>query len=232
LQLQAPTYYNAVSLLEEIPTTGNSPIRVIGPNFKAYVAKNSKSKFPATDIINELIAHYLLQCWQIHTPPIALINIDGAMLKPEYSSNHKPSYYKIPVFGSQWIDNAIELSALNSIQGNKDFNRFANPSQLLSIALFDIWVVNDDRKPTNTNILLTNQRDDIHIVPIDHSFIFASMNYQNLKPTDDYCTFNDHILETTLAKQLVKKLIKNQNWLQNQAQNYYICINECKNNFQ
>jgi hypothetical protein len=199
LQIIQPPYYKAISLLEEIPTTGNSPLKIIAENIKMYAAKNSKNKFPATDIINELIAHYLLLCWKIYTPNIAIIEINANDIKEKYSNNHKPNYYNIPVFGSEWIQNAIELSEFDAVNSLKDFNRYHDPFQIFMIALFDIWVVNDDRKHSNTNILLTTKEDKLQITPIDHSFIFASMNYQNLDPNDEYFTYNDHILESNFA---------------------------------
>ena len=77
-------HITATSLKEEIRTTGNSPIKVIGSDYNMYVAKNSKNKNPATDIINEVLAHYFLRLWKIPTPNIALITIDPAHLLPYY----------------------------------------------------------------------------------------------------------------------------------------------------
>lgn len=51
----------ATSLREEIPTDGNSPIKIIGNDMQMYVAKNSKNKNPSTDIINEVFAYYFLK---------------------------------------------------------------------------------------------------------------------------------------------------------------------------
>jgi len=41
-----------ISSRDEIRTTGNSPVKIIAENYEMYLAKNSKSKNPACDIIN------------------------------------------------------------------------------------------------------------------------------------------------------------------------------------
>ena len=126
--------------MEEILTDGNSPIKVIGDDYNMYVVKNSKNKQPSTDIINEVLAHYFLKIWEIKCPDIALVKIEPTTLLPEYTNSHKPHYYKEFVFGSKWVDDAIDSSIIFEINKKNDFSKFNNPEVLFTIGLFDIWI--------------------------------------------------------------------------------------------
>ncbi len=190
----------------EIGTTGNSPIKILGNDYESYAAKNSKSKQPPTDIINEVLAHYFLKIWNIPTPEIALITIDPNSLPSKYSSNHKKHYYDFDVFGSQWIQ-AIESNDFIKINNKKDFDSFNNLEKLFNIGLFDIWVANDDRKPTNHNLLLQTINGKQNIVAIDHAFIFESRSYANLD-ADMFCPVeNDNIFVSEFAKSLKRYIL-------------------------
>lgn len=196
----------AILFDNEIGTTGNSPIKILGSDYKSYVAKNSKSKQPPTDIINEVLAHYFLKIWNIPTPEIALITINPASLPSKYSSNHKKCYYDFDVFGSEWIK-AIESNDFIKIHNKKDFDSFNNLEKLFDIGLFDIWVANDDRKPTNHNLLLQTINGKQNIVAIDHAFIFESMNYANLNPDTFYPVENDNIFVSEFVKSLKRYIL-------------------------
>jgi hypothetical protein len=169
-----------------------------------YLAKNSKNKNPASDIINEVIAYHLLKCWGIPTPSAAIIKIQGNDLKPEYSKNHKPSYYRHPVFGSRWISGSIDCNAFTFSINKPDYKRFRNPNSIYEIALFDIWVENDDRKPTNNNLILHTFNGQHRIIAIDNAFIFSSMNYEDLNPAYVSFSDNDSIIRSDLALSLKK----------------------------
>lgn len=209
MAVESIIHISATSLKEELCTTGNSPIKVIGSDYNMYVAKNSKSKYPATDMINEVLAHYFLKLWLIPTPDIALISIDPQHLLPEYSSNHQPHYYKNEVFASKWISNSVESSIMFEINKKKDYDKFLNPEIIFSIGLFDIWVENDDRKPTNHNLLFQIINGKQCIVPIDHSFIFSTMKYNDLDPTTFSPIENDNIFVSSLGGSLKRYKKKN-----------------------
>jgi hypothetical protein len=220
-----------LSLLEEIPTDGNSPIKVIGSDYNVYAVKNSKSKKPSTDIINELLAHYFLTLWGISTPDIALMKITPAMLLPEFTDNHRPHYYKHEVFCSKWIPNSIDSSEMFQINNKNDYQKFTNPEVLFEIGLFDIWVENDDRKPTNHNLLIHFKDDTQCFVPIDHSFIFGSVNYLDLDPDLFSPIDNENIFISKLGKSLMHYIQRTQtNWLHTREK-FYLCVEACRQNF-
>lgn len=222
-----------ISAGEEIQTTGNSPVKVITEDYEMYLAKNSKLKNPACDMINELLANCFLKLWNLRTPDMAILDFSQELLLPEYSKdNHKPAFYQKPLFGSKWKENAIDSNNFFSLKSKYDHRNFNNPLDIFKIGLFDIWVENDDRKPTNHNLLFVeNDEQKFDIVPIDHCYIFSTMNYQNLL-AEDFCPIaNENLLITDLAKSL--KSIKHQNrkWDAEDKEYFYLCISECKKYF-
>ena len=224
-------YITAISLLNEIPTDGNSPIKIIGNDYQLYLAKNSRNKTPALDIINEVLAHHLLNCWDIVTPEAAIIKISPFDLRKEYSNYHKPSYYNKPVFGSSWLHDSIDCNALTVSVNKPDYKKFENPNSIFDIALFDIWIENDDRKPTNNNLLLQTFNGKQKIIPIDNAFIFSSLNYKDLN--EQYVAFsdNDSIIRSDLAISLKKYKTSRSTWAKNDKEKFYLCIESSKKEF-
>lgn len=223
---------NWISFEAEIHTDGNSPIKVIGNDYKLYVVKNSKNKNPASDIINEVLAHYFLKLWDITTPNIALIKINPEHLLPEYTvNNHKPFYYKNEVFASEWVDNSMDSSLFFEFINKKDYEKFNDAQILFLIGLFDIWVENDDRKPSNHNLLFQTIQDKYTIIPIDHSFIFSTLNYNDLDP-DKFCPIeNENIFVSGLGLSLKNYLKKNKIKICINRDFFYLCVENCKKEY-
>lgn len=226
-------HYKVISCGEEIRTTGNSPVKVIAENYQAYLAKNSKALDPATDIINELLAHCFLTLWNLKTPAAAILDFSPDLLLPEYSnSHHKPFYYQKPIFGSSWLEGAFDSTAFFKAHTKFDAKAFCDFNDLFKIGLFDIWVENDDRKPTNLNLMfLENDDGKFNIIPIDHCYIFSTMKYQDLKPEDFYPIANENLLVTDLIKSLKKYKHANRRWDQEDKDYFYLCISKCEKYF-
>lgn len=224
-------YHTAISFLEEIQTVGNSPIKVLADDYKFYFVKNNSGKTPAYYLINEVLAHYFLKIWHIPTPEIAIINVNPEFLLPTYSNRHKPHYYSYPVFGSSLVPQATDLNALFSINSKSDYNKFDSPENIFHIGLFDLWLENDDRKPTNNNLLLQPFNGKQRITAIDHSFIFSTLDYQSLDPKNFCPIANDNIFLTDLAISLKEGKKKNKNWGSEDREYFYLCIQNCKKHY-
>ena len=220
-------YLNAISLREEVQTDGNSPIKVVAEDYLMYLVKNSKNKNPATDIINELLCFYFLHAWNIPVPDAALIKVNPTQLLDEYSSNHKPHYYKKVVFGSRWID-AIDCNTFISVSNKPEYKKYNNPEIIFQIGLFDIWVENDDRKPSNNNLLLQSIEGRQNMIPIDHAFIFGTVKYTDLDPSAFTPIENENIFITNLAKSLKSYKKSAENWLQRDQESFYLHVEKCK----
>lgn len=229
--IEALKYLDAISLQKEIKTEGHSPLLVIASDYNAYFIKNTKGLNPATYLINEFICHYLLKNWALNTPSISAIQVDNRILNNSLSQFHKTHFYNNITFGSQRMDNIVELNEFISISGKRDLNRFNSPADLIKISLFDIWVENDDRKPTNPNILLRMENNRIDIIAIDNAYTFSSMDYDSLNPNFISNSYNDNLLYTSFVKKIVKYDKKQDNWAKGIKDYYYFCIDQCKKDY-
>jgi hypothetical protein len=230
-------YHNAITILREINTTGHSPLEVVADNYKTYFIKSAENRNPSYYLISEFLCHYLLKCWRIPTPDIAAITLNPNLLTSDLSVRHKKHFYNQVCFGSQSIKDAIDLSAFFNIKQISSYRKFDDPEVLLKIALFDIWIENDDRKPTNNNIILQSIEGKFSILAIDHAYTFSSIDYPYLNPNLVSSSYNETILLSTIGQAVVVKLLnKNQDnmreWLRDARENFYLCISNCEKQFE
>lgn len=222
------------SILRELPTEGHSPLLVLGSDYEMYVAKNDKGKEPPFALINECLAAYCLNRWQIATPYVKLVNVAKELITAQdnLSNNHRPHYYDMPCFGSKFVKNPLDVNALLVTDKKKAYNKILNPLDVFHITLFDTWVENDDRKPTNYNLILEPNVKKFRVLPIDNAFIFSTMSYQDLNP--DYgvsVSVNDHLLVSELGHLIKKNTTIDNNFINNEREYFYLCIERCEQDF-
>jgi hypothetical protein len=222
------------SILRELPTEGHSPLLVIGSDYEMYVAKNDKGKEPPFALINECLAAYCLNRWQIATPNVSLVNVAKELItvQDNLSNNHRPHYYDMPCFGSKFVKNPVDVNALLVTDKKKAYNKILNPLDVLHITLFDTWVENDDRKPTNYNLILEPNVNKFRVLPIDNAFIFSTMSYQDLNP--DYgvsVSVNDHLLVSELGHLIKKNTTIDDNFINNEREYFYLCLERSEQGF-
>lgn len=223
---------NGLTFQKEILTDGHSPLLFVGANYKLYIVKNGRGHNPSYPIINEFLANFLLRQWQITTPPAVFFDVPIDVLNfDELSKYHKSIYYDTLCFGSELIENAIDMN--DFLIGNKkhQYNDFENPLDVLHIALFDLWVENDDRKPTNYNLIYVQETGKFKIIPIDHAFIFSTLKYIDLDPNSFYPSDNEYILLSDLGLLIKKHYKKNDTFVQLERDYFYFCIAECEKYF-
>lgn len=223
-------YLEAIAVIEEINTDGHCPLKILANDYLQYYIKNARGKKPDYSLINEFICHYLLRIWKIPTPEIAAIRLFPDRL-PEYLSQyHKKHYYNTITFGSKSVANSTELNMFIKARGKVDQNKMANPEIIAQLGLFDIWVENTDRKPTNSNILLVSENKLYEVWAIDNAFTFDSLDYKNLYPGVTN-TFDQSILYTDFAQSFLKNYIKQKDWIESLKDYFYICIGSCQQCF-
>jgi hypothetical protein len=221
----------AISLIKEIHTEGHSPLLVLADDFSTYYVKNTRGHNPAIQIINEFICHSLLNIWGIKNPEVAIIDVDKSILTFNLSDNHRSYYYENITFGSKVLENVVEMNEMVGVSKRIDFNRFNNPIDFLKIALFDIWVENDDRKPTNPNIILQSINSKLEVIAIDHAFTFSTMDYSELYREGITQSFNDNILFSSFVKQILSFIRKQDFTTDSLDEYFYICLEQSKRNF-
>jgi hypothetical protein len=110
---------------------------------------------------------------------------------------------------------------------SSDINKIENKSDFLKIALFDMWLSNEDRNTNNFNLMLNPAENGNHFYAIDHEAIFNSNNLENgIYQINEV----DSILNADLAKVLYKKSPKLTSEVENLLENGYLCVLECREN--
>jgi hypothetical protein len=224
---------NANSIIKELRTDGHSPLLLIGSDYEMYVAKNDKGKEPPFALINECFALYCLNKWNITTPLAKLISVANELIisQDNLSINHRPYYYNMPCFGSKFVNSSIDVNDLFITNKRKSFNKLNNPLDVFHITLFDTWVENDDRKPTNYNLILEPYNNKFNILPIDNAFIFSTLSYQDLDPEYVSVSVNDHLLVSDLGYLIKKNTTIDKNFINKEREYFYLCIERCKQDF-
>jgi hypothetical protein len=176
-------------LLEEIPTDGHSPMQFICNDGNIYYCKyRTQYKIEEIDcLVYEMVCSELLKRLNIPTPQIALIEIikDTYDIK-KLNANKRYIQPGIVCFGSKHVNDSMEIIGIQSISNKPQTHKFEDIYDLLRIAMFDLWVDNDDRgkgSKENYNLLFKAKQvkleDSLKTVTkyqwlaFDHAFVFG-----------------------------------------------------------
>jgi hypothetical protein len=223
----------AVSILDEIHTTGHSPLKVLGDDGKIYIVKTRKHIGPDTEILSEFICNFLCNHWGINTPVCSFIKVPDTLIKEAkfLSNRHKVGLYENYVcFGSQFMDNAIDIENNDLTFTKNNQVHFNDMNQILKIGLFDLWIVNIDRKPTNLNLMKTiGPNGKFDFVAIDHAYAFDTLLYDQLSPHSEL-SYNESLLFMDVVRQIVKS--NNNPFLMDEYREYFyhsiaLCVVDC-----
>ncbi|MHB8335803.1 MAG: HipA family kinase [Ignavibacteriaceae bacterium] len=222
-----------ISVIEEKVGTAHSPLKIISDDFCEYYLKAPKNQTPELSIIKEFLISYLLNYWSLKTPEVAALKLDRGIINKPLSAFHNASDFDRTCFGSKVIPINFEFSSILKLINKHDFNRFVNPDDILKLGLFDIWVENDDRKPSNPNLLLSDETNGFDFYAIDHAFTFSTVKFTDLDPLFDLgCSFNDSILYTDFSQSVFKYMFKgNPYWFDVVQDYFYLAIKKCQNNY-
>lgn len=201
-----PILYS-VKRIERQFYTGEQPVLVTCSDVNTYVCKYMRSSAAAYKLACELIGARMAKAWQLNTPDAALVKI-----KPSHwegtSLSHSISASSL---GTRWLDGVIDItpSTYAQVPANTD-----TLYQLMKIALFDLWIANEDRNANNANLMynvLNNQ-----FVSIDYGCIFNTATFEyplsQLTSTDSILCSDLFIhltqsIESSIFKQLTERLI-------------------------
>jgi hypothetical protein len=221
-----------ISIVKRYHTDGHSPYLVITSDYERYVLKAPNNSFDLDSLIKEFLCSWLLKKWGVNTPEIAALTLAKELAtSPEISGDNRFSYSSV-YFGSKHMQDALDLQSLISIEGKVAARKIINLNDIFKVALFDIWVENDDRKPTNNNILLCPSTKGSELTPIDHAATFSTLSFDDLNPI--YLSFsdNDSIAYSGFGRSIIKKSNINKIWMDNAREMFYLCIAKCEGNFQ
>ena len=203
--------------------TGGTPLLVTCNDLQSWVCKHSRD---SSKLVNELIGSYFASLWSLRTPEICLINV-----QPDHIPNgmQEINFHK-PCFGSLYIESSKEIddSTLCLFEDANFRSKIGNKTDFLMIALFDIWLSNEDRNHNNSNLLIdvTNSNESFFTV-FDHDAIF---NTNALKRGLYQINNFDSIIYTKLANILFQSGQRLVNSVDNLINNFYICTARCEHN--
>ena len=145
--------------------TGDRPILVLCADGYHYICKYKQPGYSANKLVNELIGSEFARFWRIATPHNALV-VNDPIIWDDKGITHD---LQAPLWGSRKMDSVFDLSDINCDQVPSSF---ASLYDLLTIALYDLWIANEDRTCNNYNLLYDIKQN--RIVSIDYGGIFNS----------------------------------------------------------
>jgi hypothetical protein len=209
-------------------TSGSNPVKILCEDFNEYVCKYSRHN-PASSLFNEYLAAVFLKIWNLKVPDFHLVNIQQQHITNEFIGNTiQPRFFDTPTFGSQYVEHAKEIdSSISAIEGDKKLiKRISNKQDLLSIALFDLWMGNEDRSHNNYNLLLRSD-PEYAFMPIDHERCFNG-NSVTSERGFVILTEDETLLNTELASLIFRNYKGLPNLVDEIAANYYLWVADCE----
>ncbi|WP_313375788.1 HipA family kinase [Chishuiella sp.] len=207
-------------------TQGSTPLLVTCNDLNDWVCKYDR--FPKY-LFNELIAAEFAKIFEIKIPETALIKVKSEHINLTKFPQLNLGWFEKECFGSLYLDNSkeIDYTTMSMFEEKSFRDKIADKNDFLKIALFDIWMANEDRNHNNFNLLLYVSPEKLNFFyAIDHVNIFNTsfLDYGIAELTED-----DSILKTDLAKILFGKNKKINEIVDNLVENFYLCTIECEN---
>ncbi|WP_425391625.1 HipA family kinase [Ekhidna sp.] len=157
---------------KKFTTSGSQPFRILASDLEVYICKYPRNP---TDfkLINELLGNQFAKNWGIKVPDMAFIDVQNEHI-PDEMLGGGLSYVSLEksILGSKVIDDALDMAdGLIDEMSSSELRKFKK-EELLKIALFDIWLSNDDRNHNNNNLLIKEVQSERSLIAIDHEAIF------------------------------------------------------------
>lgn len=131
--------------------------------------------------------------WELGNPAFSLVTLSIEHQQNAAITNRGNKL----CIGSRFMENVVDLTKVSLFAVNDSFDNFC---QLLDIALFDMWMANEDRNANNFNLMINI--DDERFVPIDFGNIFNSSTF-------DYplsqLTMSDSLMYSDLFGSMARK---------------------------
>ncbi|TAD96746.1 MAG: hypothetical protein EAZ97_13530 [Bacteroidetes bacterium] len=212
----------------KIYQTGEVPFLVTCEDLQTWVCKHGR--LASSKLINEVLGAVFAKYWDLKTPEICLINVLEEHLPSKYTNILQPAFFKKPCFGSLYLENSkeIEASFIPSFEDKNFIKKIQNRDDFLKIALFDIWLSNEDRNHNNSNLLLEfSDNNQYYFYVFDHNAIFNSNAlHRGLYQISE----EESIINTDLAKILFKNRQNLRKNVDNLLKNFYVCVENCEVN--
>jgi hypothetical protein len=217
---------NSLFKSEHMYTTGDIPILVTCTDMTDWVCKHSRNSI--SPLVNEIVGSSFAHNWNLKTPAIALINVATDHVPSKFAPQLQPIFFNKPCFGSSLLKEGqvVDKSLLPSFLQPAFKRKVLNKKDLLKIALFDIWVGNDDRHHGNSNLILDQSESGKYYFNVfDHGAIF---NTSSLRHGIQLITENESLVTSELATILFGNVNNLTVIVDEIVQDFYLCVQQCE----
>jgi hypothetical protein len=201
--------------------TQEKPVLIMCSDMQDYVCKYA-GEGHTMKLFFEYLAASFLKLWRLPVPDFALIQVKYDHVK---HLEIPKLYVEKTAFGLKYSRHYEELHRFTE---NPDISKqkgyVLNRDNLLRIALFDIWMANEDRNFNNLN-LMVDVSDNYNFVPIDHGSVFNSgiVRFPMVLLNENEC-----LTDTPLFRHLFPAHTLSKDYIRNLKEYFYLCIGECK----
>lgn len=196
-------------------STGTSPFQVLADDFETYLCKHT-IQYRANILFNEFFAAECLKLWGIDAPEHVLVNVPRHLIYNEILGTQITyTNFDRPCLGFKYLKNAMDATKffIGAKENQSFIKKVLNKEDLIRIALYDIWLANEDRNLNNNNLLVNPERKYYKIIPIDHENILNSSSAKDKIfeiTQEDSIIFSD-IFATLITKQNTNSFVKTLN---------------------
>lgn len=209
---------HSIQNIEKVYDTGDKPVLVECNDLNSYVCKHNNGRTPAKKLFVEWISHGLLNGIEI-----ALAKREIVHVKEEHTLKSgicQPIFFKdMPLFATRFLNEALEWSQFNL----KDKKLIINKKDLIKIAVFDLWMANEDRSFNNFNLLTHPTENGLEIVPIDHGACLNSLMFSDQNRLQSL-SYNESLIDTEEFRILVKPILKSMKDADEFIESLYVCM--------
>ncbi|MBN2805795.1 MAG: hypothetical protein JXR22_03985 [Prolixibacteraceae bacterium] len=219
----------SIEPIQKVFQTQMEPVLVRCNDWQYYVCKHSKHT-PCDTLFNEFLAARFLAIWGVEVLDPFIVQIKSEHLPDKYYSGKlQPASLQQSLIGFMYLKNQKYVTQFESgfKENLADRKKIVNLNQLVRIALFDLWVGNDDRNWNNYNLLIESKADGFHFIPIDHETIFSgnSLNHGVTIQTENDTLILTDLFKAVITKSYVKELLFDFKTIE---KDFYLCVANCK----
>lgn len=219
--MQVPILKSIQTAVRRFETNGSKPILVTCSDLNDYVCKYNAQGGTPNRLLCEYIGAYMCKLWGVGIPDFAFVKVSIEHIAEEWAIPYRT--WEQNCFGVKYNESYVEITRITTIDGALR-KRFPTRHDLLYIALFDLWLSNEDRSESNYN-LLHNIADSNKLVPIDHESIF---NFCNISFEIVGIDIFDSIISSTLFHKLFIRKDLDGGLLDEIEKKFYIYTQKCE----
>lgn len=161
---------HSIKKIEKTYNTGEEPVLVACNDHNSYICKYTRYSGSANKLVCELMGAIFAKSWMLNTPEFAIVKVEPEHVPYTMSG----SFFSKPILGSLQYPNVVDITSatIPLITPSEKLCR-----QLMHIALFDLWLSNEDRNANNANLMYDMVNDDIIAIDYGCCFNTATFDY-------------------------------------------------------